>query len=173
MRSHYRSKSLSSLWERHPAAKVLRFSAPLNQPRGFTLIEVIVTIIAAGIMGAFFMNYMGTAMSQSTRAIEYVEGETKGEEILNRIVTEYIYEMNRDPNNALETIVGRDYGGNVSMEYINFVISGTEGNQEVLSSGTSNTVRVSISKELTSTQESVLTFLLTRSRLANSPKVSF
>ena len=31
--------------------------------KGFTLVEVIVTIIAAGILGAIFVNFMGTALS--------------------------------------------------------------------------------------------------------------
>jgi prepilin-type N-terminal cleavage/methylation domain-containing protein len=168
MQARLQIKSLSAPWERHPAAKVLRFSAPLNRPKGFTLIEVIVTIIAAGIMGAFFMNYMGTAMSRSTRAIKIVEGEARAQGIQSRIVTEYIYEMNRNPNTALATIVGRDYGDGVTMQYMNFVISGTQGNQQILSSGVSNTVRVNISSE-----GSDLTFLLTKSRLTDSPKVNF
>ena len=76
--------------------------------------------------------------------------------------------MNRDPANALNTIAGRDYGSRVTKQYLNFVVSGTEGNQVVLSSGTSNTLKVTVSSA-----GSNLSTLLTNSRLSGSPKVAF
>jgi len=161
-------KTLIPPWARHPAVKAFCFSGIIKRPKGFTLVEVIVTIIAASILGAIFLNYMGTAMSQSTRAIEYVSGETSGEELLERITAEFVYEMNRDPANALTTIAGRDYGSRVTKQYLNFVVSGTEGNQVVLSSGTSNTLKVTVSSA-----GSNLSTLLTNSRLSGSPKVAF
>ena len=161
-------KTLIPPWARHPAVKAFCFSGIIKRPKGFTLVEVIVTIIAASILGAIFLNYMGTAMSQSTRAIEYVSGEVSGEELLERITAEFVYEMNRDPANALTTIAGRDYGSRVTKQYLNFVVSGTEGNQVVLSSGTSNTLKVTVSSA-----GSNLSTLLTNSRLSGSPKVAF
>jgi prepilin-type N-terminal cleavage/methylation domain-containing protein len=168
MRLLPKSKALLTPWERHPAAKSFSFSGIIKRPKGFTLVEVIVTIIAVSILGAIFLNYMGTAMSQSTRAIEYVSGEASAEGLLERITAEFVYEMNRDPANALNTIAGRDYGSRVTKEYLNFVVSGTEGNQLVLSSGTSNTLKVTVSAA-----GSNLSTLLTNSRLSGSPKVAF
>jgi prepilin-type N-terminal cleavage/methylation domain-containing protein len=161
-------KTLIPPWARHPAVKAFCFSGIIKRSKGFTLVEVIVTIIAASILGAIFLNYMGTAMSQSTRAIEYISGEASGEELLERITAEFVYEMNRDPTNALTTIAGRDYGSRVTKQYLNFVVSGTEGNQVVLSSGTSNTLKVTVSSA-----GSNLSTLLTNSRLSGSPKVAF
>jgi len=168
MRLLLKIKTLIPPWARHPAVKAFCFSGIIKRPEGFTLVEVIVTIIAASILGAIFLNYMGTAMSQSTRAIEYVSGEASGEELLERITAEFVYEMNRDPANALNTIAGRDYGSRVTKQYLNFVVSGTEGNQVVLSSGTSNTLKVTVSSA-----GSNLSTLLTNSRLSGSPKVAF
>jgi len=168
MRLLLKIKALLIPWERHPATKAFSFSGIIMRPNGFTLIEVIVTIIAVSILGAIFLNYMGTAMSQSTRAIEYVSGEASAEGLLERITAEFVSEMNRDPANALNTIAGRDYGSRVTKQYLNFVISGTEGNQDVLSSGTSNTLKVTVSSS-----GSNLSTLLTNSRLSGSPKVAF
>jgi prepilin-type N-terminal cleavage/methylation domain-containing protein len=139
---------------------------------GFTLVEVIVTIIAAGILGAIFINFMGTAMSKSTRSIEYVQGEALAEATLERIVADYVYEINRDPANALATMKSRGdaatYGSNVTMQYITFVVSGTTANENILTSGTSATLKVTVTAE-----GNDLTTLLTNSRLANSPAVAF
>jgi prepilin-type N-terminal cleavage/methylation domain-containing protein len=168
MRLLLKIKALLIPLERHPATKAFSFSGNIMRPKGFTLIEVIVTIIAVSILGAIFLNYMGTAMSQSTRSIAYVSGEASAEELLERITAEFVYEMNRDPANALDTIAGRDYGSRVTKQYLNFVVSGTEGNQVVLSTGTSNTLKVTVSSA-----GSNLSTLLTNSRLSGSPKVAF
>jgi prepilin-type N-terminal cleavage/methylation domain-containing protein len=168
MRLLLKIKPLITAWARHPAAKAFCFSGINKRPKGFTLVEVIVTIIAISILGAIFLNYMGTAMSQSTRAIEYVSGEASAEGLLERIIAEFVYEMNRNPATALGTIAGRDYGSRVTKQFLNFVVSGTEGNQVVLSSGTSNTLKVTVSST-----GSNLSTLLTNSRLSGSPKVAF
>ncbi len=169
---------MSTRWERHPAAKSHGFSCILQSAKGFTLIEVIVTIIAAGIMGAFFMNYMGTAMSQSTRSIDLVKAEAEAEAKLEKIIADYVYEINRTPNDALSTIVTRNqgqvYGSRITMQYIEFVISGTTGTENVLSSGTSDTLKVTVELDVPfSAARKSLTTLLTKSRLANSPTVQF
>ncbi|MFO7687587.1 MAG: type II secretion system protein [Desulfobacterales bacterium] len=170
--------SLRTLWERHPAAKILCFSAPPNRTKGFTLIEVIVTIIAAGIMGAFFMNYMGTAMSQSTRAVDLVKAEAEAEAKLEKIIADYVYEINRTPDTVLNTIVTRNqsqsYGSRVTMQYIEFDISGTTATENILSSGTSDTLKVTVELDVPfASAGKSLTTLLTKSRLTNSPTVQF
>ena len=142
--------------------------------KGFTLVEVIVTIIAAGILGAIFINFMGTAMSKSTRSIEYVQGEALAEATLERIVADYVFEINRDPENALGTMKSQAeyptlrYGNNVTMQYITYLVSGTTGNENVLTSGTSDTLKVTVAATGNN-----LTTLLTKSRITGSPAVAF
>ena len=148
------------------------------RPNGFTLIEVIVTIIAVSILGAIFLNYMGTAMSQSTRSIELVRAEAEAEAKLERIVADYVYETNRYPNDALNTLVTRNqsqaYGNKITMRYITFVISGTTGTENILSSGTSDTLKVTVELDVPfPVAGKSLTTLLTKSRLAGSPTVQF
>jgi prepilin-type N-terminal cleavage/methylation domain-containing protein len=50
--------------------------------KGFTLLEVIVTIIAAGILGAIFIQLMGTALNSSWNAVEIVRDEADAEKVM-------------------------------------------------------------------------------------------
>ena len=72
--------------------------------RGFTLIEVIVTIIATAILGVIFINFMGTAMSKSVRSVEMVQGEASAEATLERIIADYVQKMNQNNDTALGLI---------------------------------------------------------------------
>ena len=110
-----------------PSKKVSRG----NFPNGFTLVEVIVTILAAAIMGAFFIQFMGTAMSKSVEAIENVRDEASAEALMEQIVTDYVAEINKaDPSLALGAMIAKNssnnYGPGITMEYITFNSSGAE-----------------------------------------------
>ena len=90
---------------------------------GFTLIEVIVTIIAAAIVGVIFINFMGTAMSKSVRSVEMVQGEASAEATLERIIADYVQKMNQNNATALgliKTDIDNKsvYGDNVTATYV-------------------------------------------------------
>jgi prepilin-type N-terminal cleavage/methylation domain-containing protein len=130
--------------------------------KGFTLVEVIVTILAAAILGAIFINYMGTAMSQSTRAIEYVRGEAAAEATLEWIVADYVFEINSDFTTALDNIkkyVEQDkrYGSNVSVGYVIFDTNGIAGTDTTGSKSTLKVVVAAAGNDLIT--------LLTKSRV--------
>jgi prepilin-type N-terminal cleavage/methylation domain-containing protein len=101
--------------------------------KGFTLVEIIVTILAAGILGAIFINFMGTALTSSWKAVEITRDEANAEKILEQIVGEYVVLINgNNPANALSSIDGT-YNGwtspdgiTVTTEYISFDLSGNE-----------------------------------------------
>lgn len=139
--------------------------------KGFTLVEVIVTILAAAIMGAIFINYMGTAMSQSTRAIEHVRGEAEAEATIEWIVADYVLEMNQDYKTALTNIEkyvsqNKRYGGNVSAGY---VIFDSNGNEAADTTGKNHTLKVVVAAA-----GNDLTTLLTKSRTeTQNPAVPF
>lgn len=136
---------------------------------GFTLVEVIATILVASILGVIFINFMGTAMSKSTQAIDLVQEEAASEAVLERIVADYVLKMNQDSSTALglmkTDIANQVYGANVTAVYVNFDAS---GNPVVLSSGTSRTLRVTVAAK-----GNDLMTLLTQSRATNSPKIAF
>lgn len=131
---------------------------------GFTLVEVIVTILMAAIMSAFFIQFMGTAMSRSTRAIDNVRAEAAAERLMEWIVADYVAEINKaDPENALGRMVtnnqNRKYGTDtVTMSYITF----TAGAEQP--AGNSNTLKVTVHAP-----GSDLVTLLTESRQAGPP----
>jgi prepilin-type N-terminal cleavage/methylation domain-containing protein len=99
--------------------------------KGFTLVEIIVTIVAAGILGAIFVNLMGTALSSSWNAVEIVRDESNGEGVMERIIAEYVADMNNDPDNALGNVV-TNYNGQtidgitITTQYIVFDAGGNE-----------------------------------------------
>lgn len=133
---------------------------------GFTLIEVIVTILMAAIMGAFFIQFMGTAMSKSTRAVENVREEATAEAIMEQIVADYVAEINKDnPTIALGTIRSRSYGTSqtsVNMGYVTFNLSGA-----IQTTTLSRTLRVTVQPIQAPGRE--LVTLLTESRQAGPP----
>ena len=111
-----------------------RAKAKHNSESGFTLIEVIATIIVMGILAAFFIHFMGTALNDSWRSLELVEGEAKAEGLMEKIIADYVEKINNNPNTALSIIVSRessyendpDYSMPVTMQYIVFDASGDE-----------------------------------------------
>ena len=119
--------------------------------QGFTLIEVIVTIIAAGILAAFFVNFMGTSLSSASDSVTRVQAESGGEAAVERIIADYVLAMNsNNPTGALSTITTDIDGGtydnaainiDVAWEYIEF---DSGGNEVPVSPGPTNTVKVTV-----------------------------
>ena len=102
--------------------------------KGFTLVEIIVTIVVAGILGVIFVHLMGTALNASWNAVEIVRDESNGEGVMERIIADYVAYINNDsddPDSALIDIV-TDYHGKtidgitITTQYIVFDGSGNE-----------------------------------------------
>jgi len=146
--------------------------------KGFTLVEIIVTIVVAGILGVIFMQLMGTALNSSWNSVEIVRDESNGEGIMEQIIADFVREMNSDPTNALNTLVinnsspSKLYGENVTMAYILFDGAGNE-----VTSASSNTLKVTIQAPgFTSpaiTGRYALTIILANSRATNDPIIFY
>ena len=149
------------------------------EQNGFTLIEIIVTLVAAGILAIFYFHFMGTAMDFSWKSVELVSGEAKAEGLMERIVSDYVKLINQPPqdppNDALTLIKNAeatydsdpDYGSPVTMEYIEYDAAGNEFT--VPSPGTSNNLKVTIEAP----GNDFIT-VLTRSRDDNEdPKIAY
>ena len=150
---------------------------PKSDQEGFTLIEVIVTIIAAAIVGVIFINFMGTAMSKSVRSVEMVRDEATAEAALERIISDYVFEINNkvDPKDALKNIQDKTsayvtlFKLPITIDYFEFVITGNIANEKVPKPPLSNTLKVTVKA---SGHDFVI--LLTQSRTTGqSPTVAF
>ena len=105
-----------------------------NSEYGFTLIEVIATVLVIGILAAFFIHFMGTALNDSWRSVEQVADEAKAEGLMEKIIADYVAQINNNHASALPIILSRelsyendlDYGLPVTMQYIVFDASGDE-----------------------------------------------
>ncbi len=123
--------------------------------KGFTLIEIIATIMMAGILSAIFIQFMGTALMRSGDSVNIVRDEASIEGLMEEIISDYLKEINNNsPENALSTIKAKDYGSDVTMEYIQF---DGDGNEQP--SGSSNYLKVIIHAK-----GHTLTTVLTKSR---------
>ncbi len=99
-----------------------------NRQNGFTLVEIIITLVAAGILGAIFINLMGTALRDSWNSVEMVSNEAEGVRRMEEIIADYVVEINSNPAGALAKLKsdadGGLYGPNVSMQYVRFDTNG-------------------------------------------------
>jgi prepilin-type N-terminal cleavage/methylation domain-containing protein len=144
--------------------------------RGFTLVEVIVTILATAILGVIFMNFMGTAMSKSVRSVEMVRDEATAEAALERILADYVFEINYNVNltQALQNIKAKtsayatEFKIPITIDYLEFVTNGTTATEKKPPPSNSNTLKVTVEASGNN-----LTTLLTLSRTGQSPPVSF
>ena len=144
--------------------------------QGFTLIEVIVTIMAAGILAAFFVHFMGTSLSSASKSVTRVQAESAGEATVERIIADYVVAMNaNDPTGALgaiETkILNDDYDNpapRVKVERQNIEFN-AGGNVVDRTPTATNTLKVTVQVEGNN-----YVFLLTQSRTAiGQPKIYY
>lgn len=66
--------------------------------RGFTLIEVIVSIIVAGILGSFLLVFLGTNITQSGLPVHMVKDQYRINQAMEEIIADY---KNRIKNDTL------------------------------------------------------------------------
>ena len=145
--------------------------------KGFTLVEVIVTIMAAGILGAIFIQFMGTALNSSWNAVEIVRDESDAEKVMEQIIADYVANINSDPDATLNHIAttynGQTIDGiRITTRYIDFDGSGNE-----VAAGLSDNLKVELKASGLAapaiTGRYSLTTILTNSRATNDPIVLY
>ena len=141
-----------------------RSQPQIASPDGFTLVEIIATIIIMGILAAFFVHFMGTAVDYSWEAVELVRGEAEAEGKLEEIIAYFTSKINQDPDSAL-TLTVSEFSSDASMNYIEFEADGSA----TVVAGPGTTLQVTVQapgKDLTT--------LLTKSRSSSSdPMVNY
>ncbi len=121
-------------------------------PAGFTLIEVIVTIVVGAIVGVVFFVYMGDQLTHSSDPIDITRNEGVAEMWMERIMSDYVQEMNAATyTTALATIYARNYTAGIynmpasvtlTRTYVTYDAGGNE--VAVTGGGTSNNLKVTV-----------------------------
>ena len=102
-----------------------------NGSAGFTLVEIILTLLAAGILSVFFINFTGAALDFSWKSVEIVTSAAETEGKIEEIIAYYTSKINDDPGSALASVVSRYNGQStndilVTTQYIGFDAGGNE-----------------------------------------------
>jgi len=82
--------------------------------RGFTLLEVLITLIVASILGAVLVQLMGTNLLNSGTSVVRVQNHYNLTKIMNSITVDYKILMAADSTTALKTLKGYIEKGNIS-----------------------------------------------------------
>jgi prepilin-type N-terminal cleavage/methylation domain-containing protein len=157
---------------------MMRLKIINSNSKGFTLVEIIVTILAAGILSAIFANFMGTALTSSWNAVEIARDEAGTEALMEQTVAKYVEDINSDAATALSKL--HSYNGQtingigITTQYIEFDDS---GNEKILSSGTSDNLKVVLQASGPETPAITgrysLTAIFTNSRYTDDPIVIY
>jgi prepilin-type N-terminal cleavage/methylation domain-containing protein len=87
----------------------------IKDARGFTLIEVILTLIVAGLLGAMLFQFMGTGVMQSTNPVLLAQNGAYLNSLVDKMTADYRYNM----SHALATGASRETGFNNFMTNLN------------------------------------------------------
>lgn len=124
---------------------------------GFTLIEIIVTIVIAAIMGVFFVQFVGTNVIHSVDPVIQVQNLSRASEVMEKMTSQYknlaVTQSNflatfKDyVNNGNKTTgrpIGYPYYGQYDIVYNNYIIF--DGSRQEQTAGPSdlNILKVSI-----------------------------
>jgi len=139
----------------------------IHRQQGFTLVEIIITLVVSGILGAIFINLLGTALNDSWNTVERVRDEVDAVGVMEKIIADYVTEMNANPAGALAQIItyngAGDYGTGISMQYVEFDAGGN-----LYAVGSGNNLLVTIP----SSGKNIIN-LLTNSRAASDPEIRY
>jgi prepilin-type N-terminal cleavage/methylation domain-containing protein len=143
----------------------------IQRQSGFTLIEIIITIILAALVGTAMFTYLySSSVTDSPTAVELTRGEADIESIMEQIVLEYITAANKgtDPATALGTIKNKiDTGGYDTGTY---TVSQTAPTDTLLEGPSGSP---SFVVEITDPDGQIVTALFTASRLNTTDPLIF
>jgi len=135
----------------------------LCHERGFTLIEVIIAIVVASIIGAIFVQFMGTSLFESMRPLIGVQERLTIDQVIENMTVDY-RKLLSESETPLQTFKGHVESGNNSgsdpyfgpytLEYNDYITFDGNGNE---STGGDRILKVTVSSH-----EQRLTTLFTK-----------
>jgi prepilin-type N-terminal cleavage/methylation domain-containing protein len=136
------------------------FFKRINKNDGFTLIEVIVTLIVASILGTMLVTFMGTTLTGSVQPLLRVQNANIAGQVMENIAADY-NKLNSDDIGAGTTVAlstlktniqngnvltNTPYYGGYTIVYNDYVVLNSNGTTAPIADTTGNnrTLRVSI-----------------------------
>ncbi len=106
-----------------------------NKKDGFTLLEIIITLVVAAIFGAMFVQLFGTAFTQSSVPIQRLNQALGLQQVMENITSDYKENYTSDLTTLSTRITNNNYGQYTVAEntFIKFV--GTQPVESTLVSG--------------------------------------
>lgn len=141
----------------------------ITNDRGLTILEIIVTIVVAAILGTVLVRVMGTGLTRSSVPITLLQNTYSINQIIEEMTADYedLYENVNEKEYDISTLKTYIENGNVSsntpyygpysVDEIDYIRFDASENQELDPSGDNNILKVSISSNNQS-----LTVLFTR-----------
>lgn len=81
---------------------------------GFTLIEIIVTIVVAAIVGTIFIQFMSKSLTKSAEPLTLIQKAYSLNQIIEEITADYKVLLDSDSDTALTTLKTYIENGNIS-----------------------------------------------------------
>lgn len=108
-----------------------------NDHRGFTLLEVIITLVIAAIFGSMLIQFTGTSMSKSAEMVEQVRNGSVLVRTVEQITKDYRNWIKNNPDDSftnLKNAIDSSYGGgNIAVQTVfSDVDAGMDTDVEIL-----------------------------------------
>lgn len=91
--------------------------------RGFTLIEIIVTLVIAGLLGALLVNMLGTSLIKGGTASLTARDSAQAESVIELVVAKYVEHVNANTSGSL-AYVQAQYPANATLSYTSLTMDG-------------------------------------------------
>lgn len=92
--------------------------------RGFTLIEIIVTVVIAGLLGALLVNMLGTTLTRGASTPASARDSAQAESVIELVVAKYVEHVNANTSGSL-AYVQAQYPANATLSYTDMTLEGS------------------------------------------------
>ncbi len=91
--------------------------------KGFTLVEVIITILVASILGLIFIQFMGTSMTGSVESVTRVQNAFTIEQVMEKMTADYkkLVVESSTPLATLQLRVSNGNYGSYTVKYKDYI----------------------------------------------------
>jgi prepilin-type N-terminal cleavage/methylation domain-containing protein len=82
--------------------------------RGFTLLEIVITLVVASVLGAVLAQYMNTVLARSTKPIDFLQKTYSLNQVVELITADYQALEDDDGDHDLTTLQTNIQNGNIT-----------------------------------------------------------